>query len=468
LRSTPRLLCGTVILAVMFGTIATSIAEQETGDELVQLVVNLLNDKDKDVRALGLEQVRTEAKGQAATRQFAAQLSKLPPEAQVGLLSALANRGDTAARTAVRSVLAASRDEPVRVAAIAALGCLGEPADLRTLVQVLTAGSQAEQAAARTSLIRLPGQSVPGAIAAEMKQTPRSLRVILIGILATRRALDAVPDILPAAVDADPSVRAAAMAALGQLAGPEHLPGMVQGVLLAEKGREREAAEKAVMLVCSRIADAARQAEPLLAARDRLNRADRTTLLPALGRVAGPAALKIVNAAIADTDPLLHETGLRALCNWPDASIASRLTALARTDEHPEHRTMALRALIRIAPLPDGRTDGEKLELLQQALTLCTRNAERNLVLQRASAIRIPETLRFLTPYLDQRPYAQQACESVVELAHHRDLREPNQAEFDRALDKAIQTSKDATVIDRAKRYKKGQTWARPTMSEQP
>jgi len=51
----------------------------------------------------------------------------------------------------------------------------------------------------------------------------------------------------------------------------------------------------------------------------------------------------------------------------------------------------------------------------------------------------------------------------VVELAHHRDLREPNKAEFDRALDKVIQTSKDATVVDRANRYKKGQTWARPT-----
>jgi hypothetical protein len=50
----------------------------------------------------------------------------------------------------------------------------------------------------------------------------------------------------------------------------------------------------------------------------------------------------------------------------------------------------------------------------------------------------------------------------VVELAHHRGLREPNKAEFDQALDKVIQTSQDATVVDRAQRYKKGQTWVRP------
>ena len=43
-----------------------------------------------------------------------------------------------------------------------------------------------------------------------------------------------------------------------------------------------------------------------------------------------------------------------------------------------------------------------------------------------------------------------------------RGLREPHKAEFDQALDKVIQTSQDATVVDRAQRYKKGQTWVRP------
>ena len=109
----------------------SSFADEETDNELVQMVVNLLNDKDKDVRALGLEQVRTAAKSPAATQQFAAQLPKLPRDAQVGLLSALADRGDPVARPAVLDVLATSRDEPVRLAAIGAVGFLGEPADSR-------------------------------------------------------------------------------------------------------------------------------------------------------------------------------------------------------------------------------------------------------------------------------------------------------------------------------------------------
>ncbi len=119
---------------------------------------------------------------------------------------------------------------------------------------------------------------------------------------------------------------------------------------------------------------------------------------------------------------------------------------------------MALGALIRVAPLPDKRPPAEKLELLKQAMTLAAHQKERNLILQRAGAIRTMESLRFVASYMDQPAYAQQACGTVVALAHHRELREPNKAEFHQLLDKVIRISRDPQLIDRAKRYQKGQT----------
>ena len=68
------------------------------------------------------------------------------------------------------------------------------------------------------------------------------------------------------------------------------------------------------------------------------------------------------------------------------------------------------------------------------------------------------ESLRFARPYMDQPALAQQAAASVVGLAHYRDLRIPNQAEFNPLLDKAIRISKDPKVIDQAQRYKAGRT----------
>ena len=72
------------------------------------------------------------------------------------------------------------------------------------------------------------------------------------------------------------------------------------------------------------------------------------------------------------------------------------------------------------------------------------------------------DSVRFVLPFVEQPQFAQIACETIVEIAHHREVRDPNKAEFDKALDKVIQLSKDPEVIDRAQKYKRGETWVRP------
>ncbi len=457
------------LVAVIVPALAGGLqAADEAGADLVKLVVNLLGEKDKDLRAVGLEQVRSDAKGADATRQFAAQLPKLPAESQVALLGALADRGDAAARPALLALLDAAPPEPVFVAALAALGPLGEPTDLTRLIAALSAPSKARQAAARASLVNLRGEAVPALIANELKAAPAALRIALVEILVARHARQAVGEILPLSVDKDPAVRMAAMSALGQMAGGEQITAMLPGVLKAEKGAEREAAEKCVMFACARTSDPERRAEPVLAGWGGLSPADRLTVLPTLGRVGGSAVLAIVEAAIADSDAQRHAAGIRALCNWPDAAIAPRLIELVRSDDHPEHRTLALAALTRVAPLPDKRSGDEKLEVLKTAMSLSTRDEERNQVLRRASAVRTLPTLHFIVSYLDEPACAQQACESIVEMAHHREFREPNKAEFDMLLDQVIAKSQDPVVVDRAGRYQKGQTWVRPKAGAQP
>lgn len=446
-----------VSVICFFGSNSAALSQ----DDVIELVIGLLTDADKDIRALAFEQVRSEVPGEAATKRFAALLSELPPDSQTGLLSALADRGDAAAAPAVRDLLAESKAETVRVAAIKALGKLGSADDLGSLLMLISKGTPGEQEAARRSLVVLPGSEVSAAMAAELNRASAPVRVTLLEILTTRRARNTIPSILAAAVDDDPTVRRAAMAALGQIAEPDHVAGMVQGVLKADRGRERDAAEKAVMLVCHRVGDPESWAKPLLDAMGDLSEPDRKILLSTLGRVGGPAALEVVEDLIRDTDPQRHEVGLRALCNWPDASVAFRLLELARTDEDPKHRRTALRALIRVAPLPDNRNDQLRLDLLRTAMVMCQEDADRLQVLDRAKAVRTVQSLRFIMPYLDQPRYAEQACLTVVELAHHSELREAHKAEFHRALDKVIETSNDETVIDRARRYKKGQTWVR-------
>ncbi|MFM9025973.1 MAG: hypothetical protein ACKON7_11650, partial [Planctomycetaceae bacterium] len=100
-------------------------------------------------------------------------------------------------------------------------------------------------------------------------------------------------------------------------------------------------------------------------------------------------------------------------------------------------------------------------ELVQKTMALCERPEDRAKLLERANAIRTVETFRFVLPYLDDPALAESACLSVVELAHHQKLRDANKPEFVKALDKVIATTKNAELVERAERYKAGQTWER-------
>jgi hypothetical protein len=117
------------------------------------------------------------------------------------------------------------------------------------------------------------------------------------------------------------------------------------------------------------------------------------------------------------------------------------------------HRVWALRALVRVISLPGPTPDAEKLAGLKRAMQLAGRDEDRTLILERAAAVRSVETLRFVLPYLDQPALAEAACKAVADLAHHRELRDPNKVEFHTALEKVLRTSKDPVVRERVQRY---------------
>jgi hypothetical protein len=437
-------------------------AAEDKPDEFLQTVIDLLGDKDKDLRAAGLDQVRTAAKGPAATKLFAAQLAKLGVGAQVALLSALADRGDAAARPAILDLLASSRDESVRVAAIGAFGKLGDAADLALLIKSLTGTSGAEQAAARSSLVQLRGKTIPEGIAAELKTAAPPVKAALIEVLATRRATSELPAFVAATVDDNPQVRGAAMAALGQIGRPEQVSAMLPGVLKATKGGERDSAEKNVALVCARVENEDRRGEAMIQALEGVDAAQRDELLSLVGRVGGKKLIDFVAAIAMGEDTSRRKLGIDALSKWPDASVADKLLEITNQATDSTERSQAFQGYVKISATRDKRSDRQRLDRMKQAMKVAKTLDEQLLVINRSRTAYDVETLRYVLPYVDQPPFAQLACETIVELAHHREIRDPNKAEFDKALDKVIQTSKDKVVVDRAQRYKRGETWVRP------
>lgn len=450
-------------LALACSLSAMAWAATGKADDLGQMIIQLLGNSDKEFRAAALEQVRTAARGAEATRQFASQLKKLDAPVEVALLSALADRGDRAARPAVLEVLKSSQDESVRAAAISALGQLGEAEDLPLLVQSLSSKQSVEQAAARASLTQLRGDAITQALAADAKSAAPPVKAALIDVLATRRASDEMPAFLAASVDANSQVRSAAMSALGQLGKADQIGAMLPGVLAADRGGERDNAEKNVALVCARIDNEDQRGAALIAALDGVEPAKRDQLLSLVGRVGGKKLINFVGDIATSPDADRRKLGIDALSKWPDASAADKLREIADKTSDPAERWQAFQGYVKVGAARDKRNDKQRLDRMQQALKAARSPEEQRLVINRVRTAYDVGALRFVLPYVDKPEFAQVACETIVELAHHREVRDPNKAEFDQALDRVIQVSQNPEVVERANRYKRGETWSRPS-----
>jgi hypothetical protein len=447
---------------IAFLPAALSAAAEKPSEAFLRQIVGLIGQSDREFRAAGLEQVRTGARGTAATELFASQLPKLSAEGQAALLSALADRADPAARPAVLAIASSSQEETVRAAAIAALGRLGSAAEIPLLIRSLSATSAMEQAAARHSLVQLPGEAVSKALAQELKSVPAAARSQLIDVLATRRARGELPALVNVTRDDSPQVRAAAMNALGQLGEPGQLAAMLPGVLRAEPGAERNNAERNVALVCSRIGNEDERGTRLIEALKTIPAADRDGLLSLVGRVGGKTLINYVREIATGQNVARRRLGIDALSKWPDASVADTLLEIARQATEPGERSQAFEGYVKIAATRDQRSDRQRLERMKEALAAAKTPDEQLLVINRTRTAYDVESVRFVLPYVDQPKFAQTACETIVEIAHHREVRDPHKAEFDKALDKVIAVTRDPVVVDRAQRYKRGETWERP------
>ena len=434
-------------LACLPGTFSRA-AEDESNETLIEMVTELVSGADRDMRALGFQQVREEAPGEAATKKFAALLVKLPPDGQAGLLEALGDRGDTAARPAVLEMLK-SPEEPVRAAALRALGALGTAAEVPTLAERAAGGSKLEKRAARASLVRLRGDDVNATIVAAMSKGDPNTRVELLGVLAARDAEETLPSVLASAKDAEPSVRLAAIGALRFLAGEDDTPAMVALLKAAGGDAERRQARLALLAVCSR----GRQecSEAIIAGLADAVAASRIALLDGLARAGGPEALKTVVARLEDDDEAVRHQAVRLLSGWPEGDAASHLLAIAKKEGNLRHQVLAIRGLVRLAsPLKDKPAD---LETLAAVLKLAKRPQEKRLVLGVLGGIGTPASLALVLPALDDPALAEEAGLAGVMIAEK--MQGGNKDEVRTALEKVLKCTKSQKIRKRARQILK-------------
>ena len=138
---------------------------------------------------------------------------------------------------------------------------------------------------------------------------------------------------------------------------------------------------------------------------------------------------------------LSRDAAVRALCNWPNATVADDLFQLARHADNHSHRIWALRGLARVLGRQGKKKPQEAFEGLRDVMHLATRLEERELVLSRLTAVRVPGALQLATSLLDDPDLKPSAIDVTVDLAEGMKASHPKEARV--ALENTARATED-------------------------
>jgi len=385
-------------------------------NEAVGIVLDILRSGDQEMQAAAIAMVK-EMPGTEVTKALVKELPNLSTKSQVQLLSALGDRGDVAARPAVVAAVK-SEDEFVRIAALRALGQLGDESSVELLAQSAAGAKGAEQKAARDSLYRLRGPNVDKVILEAIPKAGAKTKVELISSVGQRNITAGVGTLLKTAKDSDRKVRTESLRTLKVVTGPENLPALVEILINAKSPSDRTEAEKTIAAVAHRIEDKNRQAASVLVALPSVKETvARCSLLNVLGRIGDNSALPVLTASLKDENVDIQTAAIRALADWPTPEPVEELLKVAENSSNKVHRILALRGFVRLLGLASDRPADQTIELYKKAMSLAPDAGEKKKVLSGLANTKSLAAMQMAAGYLDDGTLSVEAGAAVVSIA---------------------------------------------------
>ena len=449
----PGMLLAVVLVAyVVIGCAMVSAAgSEEPENEMIGIVIDALKGNEESMQSMAISLIR-DMPGADVTKILARELPNLSVKGQVQLLSALADRGD---RTALPAVVNAttSKDQSVQIAALRALGQLGNASNVDLLAEKAAMARGEEQKAARESLYRLRDPNVDGVILARIPKVAAKIKVELIKSAGERNIVTGVEVLLKTARDEDAKVRRESFKVLKTIAGPKYLPALVELLVGVKSSADRREAEKTVTVVAHKISDKNRQAEAVLAKLPSVKEeGSRCSLLRVLGKIGDDSALAVLRAGLKDKIAAVKDACIRALAEWPTAEPTADLLKVVQATDNKVHHVLALRGYVRLIGLDNSRPAEETIGMYRQAMELASNVSEKKMVLSGLATIKTLAALAMASAYLEDKALQQEAEVAVVKIAEATGGSYP--AESKAALQKIIQVSKNEFLRKKAQEVK--------------
>lgn len=383
----------------------------------------------------------------------------LPVFAQVALLSAMAERRESAAAPLALRALD-SKEPLVRMTAIHAVALIGGEQGVARLVDLAVQGQGPDRSAARESLARMSGPRVEENLIARARQGDPAVRATLMAVLADRPTPGARAALMESARGTDARVALEALRALGRIGGaPEHAA-LLQVLVNTPNEDIRDTAKDALVAIGKRVGESS--AEPIRTAFASAPAAARPALLGILAESGGEMALDELLKAAESTDSALKQAAVAALAEgWGDSRPLPKLLKIARSDSSKVLRVQAMRGYLRIVGLDDRIPAGTRVSRIEQALEIAERPEEKRQALSVLRECRVTQAVELASKLLEDPALVEEAADTLLYLAapqkKGRDTRQPVKGPVVvAALDKVVRLAKNEGQRAQAQKLRQG------------
>jgi len=435
-KANPR----SIRIAALKGKVAVS-------PDRADIVIDVLRSDDQLLKTAAITAIK-EIAGTEIVKAVSDEMANLTAAEQVQLISVLAERGD---RQALDAVITACNSEQVevRIAALKAMGVLGDFNTVKLLAIQAVNSHELEQKTARESLYLLKGLSVDQTIITLIESSEGKVKAELIKSVAQRRIASAVDILLQSCNDEDRKIRIESTKALKDVSSREHLPALVDVLINARNDKERGEAEKTLFAIVQKVDGTFLQAKVVLDSLVKVtgNVEAKSSLLEVLGRIGDKSGLDVLKAALKDENKQIQTAVVRALGDWPNALVINDLLEIVKNSEDQLQKVLAIRGYIRLISL-DEKTAEEKLEMYKTAISLSFDTNEYRMILKGLTDIKNFEALQVAAGYLDNEQLYEEAAWAAVEIA--KDIFTGNPEEVRAIILKVLEVTKNELTIYQA------------------
>ncbi|MCK4646280.1 MAG: HEAT repeat domain-containing protein [Candidatus Aminicenantes bacterium] len=382
--------------AAMKGKIST--AKGDGG----KIIIDVLKSRKSEMHSPAISMVR-DIFDESTIQQVCVLFPELPVTSQAHLLPVLSHYNEPSVLQMVIKTTE-SKESSVRIAALKALGKLGDTSTLDLLTQHAAKADGEEQTAARNSLWGLKGVDTDQTIIVNLIRKPDpAIQLELIQSIGERRINEGKSLLFDKTRSSNPKNRTAAIKALKEIAAPDDLPRLLNILLRVKSEKDRQEIQNTIAAIASKIPRQNRRANAVSNKLESVETVkDRCALYRVLGKIGVNSTLPLIRKALTEDNGNIHDAAVRALADWPNDTPMDDLLQIAGRSTSTVHQVLALRAYVRMIEMDRYRSPEGAARSLKEALALSSRPEEKIMILGALPRFACKETLELAESLLQE------------------------------------------------------------------